>query len=450
MRSLELLNDLVFGDSGILKNEYDFLSTEIKIESDKNKTSQKLPFENNSVFKSLNLNDGISFLSTYYSKEYKTIESGNVFSFQTKIDIILKVFYDEFSHSINTWEVYDTLKIKKSIRWYLFEVNKIAFSLKGQFILVFKNGLIQSNDLLIDASNYLILNYLRYRLIQLYCYLIHIDEPRADLYISNDNLLHEVINSANIGNAVLGLLSRRINLKTERNIFISNQFYSFLKSQIEYEEKNKFDLDEESLDLISSVENKEFFDWASFGGLISDESDLYDIPSINAKFDFIYRYISDKALQYEFLSDRLNFIENIIDTIKHFLDDNPNFKYRDLNDTVPRRLIRLLQSDYDTLKANPKIDLQVLDRNKIKAIKLNLTVSQLALLFRLFEENDLINLDISKTEYYNTISKAFSTKRSSTISSNALGNDYVQPNKKDYDFWKDKFLELARKSKFHN
>jgi hypothetical protein len=109
-----------------------------------------------------------------------------------------------------------------------------------------------------------------------------------------------------------------------------------------------------------------------------------------------------------------------------------------------------MEFDFETIKANPLIDIKEFDRNRIKPIKLNLTVSQLALLFRLMEENEFIDLDISKTEYYNTIRRAFSTKRSISISSNALGNDYVQPNKKDYEFWQDKFYELAKKVKFRD
>jgi hypothetical protein len=450
MISFSKLNDLIFGTKGILKNQHDFSSVDLKLEMNTRIESKKVAFENTSLFDSLSISDSFIFLSKYYKTEYYTVRSGNVCVFQEKIDNILNELYDEYGALINTGGFHDTLKINRSIRWYLFEVDKISLSLKAKFILVFKNGVTDSKDILIDAANYFIINHLRHRLLQLYCYIITIEEPESMLLVHEDNLILKVINGAKIGTAVIGLIFNRITSHFERGHLISNNFYNYLKSHIEYEEKSIFDLDDNTAKLVSEIENMKFLDWVSIGGLMSDEIATEEISDINEKFDFVYRYISDKALQNLFVSDKLNFIENVVDSVKDFLNDRENYKYKSLNDTIPRRLIRLLQSDYDSLKANPQIDLKEFDRNRIKPIKLNLTVSQLALLFRLLEENDLINLDISKTEYYNTISKAFSTKRSISISSNALGNDYVQPNKKDYEFWNDKFFELAKKVKFRD
>ena len=450
MISFAKLNDLIFGANGILKNQHDFTSVDLKLEMSKKNELNKVAFENTSLFDSLNISDSFFYLSKYYSREYYTIRSGNVFYFQEKIDSILNELYDEYGALINTGGFHDTLKINRSIRWYLFEVDKISFSLKAKFILVFKNGVSDSKDILIDAANYFIINHIRHRLLQLYCYIITIEEPDSMLLVHEDNLILKVINGANIGTAVIGLIFNRITSHFERGHFISNNFYNYLKSHIEYEEKSIFDLDDNTAKLVSEVENMKFLDWVSIGGLMSDEIETHEISDINEKFDFVYRYISDKALQQLFVSDKLNFIENVIDSIKDFLNDRENYNYKSLNDTIPRRLIRLLKSDYDSLKANPQIDLKEFDRNRIKPIRVNITVSQLALLFRLFEDNEFIDLDISKTEYYNTISRVFSTKRSISISSNAFGNHYVQPEKKDYDFWKDKFFELAKKSKFHD
>ena len=83
----------------------------------------------------------------------------------------------------------------------------------------------------------------------------------------------------------------------------------------------------------------------------------------------------------------------------------------------------------------------IVHRNKIKT---NLTVSELACLFRALDELKPGIFDIeSKEELFNFISDSFESKRSSDLSTKSIKNDYYNIEQKARDLWLKHFSTLV-------
>ena len=138
-------------------------------------------------------------------------------------------------------------------------------------------------------------------------------------------------------------------------------------------------------------------------------------------------------------NERLFLIQNIIKSINDLLDDDLN-KNNLFEESAPRKLIRKLTLDYETIKANPEIDLKEFDRNTIKPIQTNISVSQLALLFKLLEEKSIIKTE-QRSDLYKTITKAFLSKSvtGNSISEKSFQNNFNDPDKGAYKYWTPKF-----------
>ncbi|MEI6766892.1 MAG: hypothetical protein WCM76_14780 [Bacteroidota bacterium] len=76
-------------------------------------------------------------------------------------------------------------------------------------------------------------------------------------------------------------------------------------------------------------------------------------------------------------------------------------------------------------------------------IKVNLTVPELAFLFRVLYDNGLIEVK-NKTDLFKSIAEVFQTKKTDTISSNSVKNNFDMPDFKAVDFWYDKLVHLRQ------
>jgi len=76
------------------------------------------------------------------------------------------------------------------------------------------------------------------------------------------------------------------------------------------------------------------------------------------------------------------------------------------------------------------------ESNENKKLKVNLTVPQLAFLFKLLDDTNLIK-DTSNTDICNFISSNFTTKASGDISTKNLMNHFSTPDKVTADYWRD-------------
>lgn len=81
-----------------------------------------------------------------------------------------------------------------------------------------------------------------------------------------------------------------------------------------------------------------------------------------------------------------------------------------------------------------------------KKIKTNLSVPQLAYLFKVLQEVGIITNN-NNQEIYAVLKQNFSSKKREDISSNTLKNDFEAPDYATIEFWREKFMQLVQKAR---
>lgn len=81
-----------------------------------------------------------------------------------------------------------------------------------------------------------------------------------------------------------------------------------------------------------------------------------------------------------------------------------------------------------------------------KKIKTNLSVPQLAYLFKVLKEVGIITNN-ENNEIYNVLEQNFSSKQREDISINTLKNDFEAPAYATIEFWREKFMLLVQKAR---
>lgn len=81
-----------------------------------------------------------------------------------------------------------------------------------------------------------------------------------------------------------------------------------------------------------------------------------------------------------------------------------------------------------------------------KKLKTNLTVKELAYLFRALHDEKIIE-SRQKTDIFNFIADNFSSKQKDEISANSIKNAFDTPDYNAVDFWQEKFTHLMQKAK---
>ncbi len=117
--------------------------------------------------------------------------------------------------------------------------------------------------------------------------------------------------------------------------------------------------------------------------------------------------------------------------------------------SIPRKIISLLKGSRAFIEANLSIDFSKQKGLEFNKIKTNLTVAELALLFRFLMEGNLVTTKY-KTELFKTIAATFSSKERDDISANAIKNHYDTPDGNAKDNLHGKLfplLQIARKFK---
>lgn len=81
-----------------------------------------------------------------------------------------------------------------------------------------------------------------------------------------------------------------------------------------------------------------------------------------------------------------------------------------------------------------------------KKLKTNLTVKEIAYLFRALHDEGIIE-SRQKTDLFNFIAENFSSKQKDEVSANSIKNAFDTPDVNAVDFWQGKFIHLMQKSK---
>lgn len=82
----------------------------------------------------------------------------------------------------------------------------------------------------------------------------------------------------------------------------------------------------------------------------------------------------------------------------------------------------------------------------VKKLKTNLTVKEIAYLFRALHDEGIIE-SRQKTDLFNFIAENFSSKQKDEISANSIKNAFDTPDYNAVDFWQEKFTHFMQKAK---
>ena|SRR5690554_715102 len=117
------------------------------------------------------------------------------------------------------------------------------------------------------------------------------------------------------------------------------------------------------------------------------------------------------------------------------------------------------ENDFKVFWLKQFIDNLIIIRNNIKSIlslnentliknklKTNLTVKEIAYLFRALYEEGIIEAK-HKTDICNFIAESFSSKQKEDVSANSLRNAFESPDFNAVDFWHEKFIHLMQRAK---
>ncbi|PQJ12640.1 hypothetical protein CJD36_002540 [Flavipsychrobacter stenotrophus] len=360
---------------------------------------------------------------------------------------------NQISNAVRYNKITSTVEIQKKIRWYIFETNKLAYKYYTpfSFLLNFEPANTLGEET--RAANFLLNVYLRDCLINLGRQINLIDSP-SNAYYETDKFIILSLEDKRYAGSSYGLFRFHINKALEKGTTSSVQeIYRRLKTLYYTSYPNSeatLLLDNGLLNDICKTENDlcvkvilpQFFELSSVNNFTSIQADLFI-----KTYSELQNLISSFALP----NERMFLLQNIINSIKELLADDRTKDNNLFNESTPRKLLRKLQLDYDTIKANPTIDLKEFDRNSIKPIQTNITVSHLALLFKVLEEHSIIKSD-QRNELYKTITKAFTSKSvtGTTISEKSFQNNFNDPDKGSYKYWKEKFLAFSKDFKNYN
>lgn len=141
---------------------------------------------------------------------------------------------------------------------------------------------------------------------------------------------------------------------------------------------------------------------------------------------------------------------------------NPDLiDFQDLQYNITKKALVFIKTKINVLKGSQElIDKESkpiygvppvnLFHNKIKT---NLTVPQIACLFKYFsEENDILDMK-NKTDLYRNIAACFTSKRKEEFAAGTVGKNFNQPDEQSLEYWKEKcthFLQFIKKFRENN
>ena len=360
---------------------------------------------------------------------------------------------NQISNAVRCNKISSTAEIQKKIRWYIFETNRLSYKYYTPFSFLLNFEPANTLDQETRAANFLLNVYLRDCLINLGHQINLIDSPSNADY-DTDKFIVKSLEDKRYAGSSYGLFRFHVNKALEEGtISAVQELYRRLKTLYYTSYPNSEAtsiLDNGLLNDICKSENElyvkvilpQFFELGLVKNFTATQADLF----IKTYSEF-QNQISSLALP----NERMFLLQNILYGIKELLADDRHKDNNVFQESTPRKLLRKLQLDYDTIKANPTIDLKEFDRNSIKPIQTNISVSHLALLFKVLEEHSIIKSD-QRNELYKTITKAFTSKSvtGTTISEKSFQNNFNDPDKGSYKYWKEKFLTFSKDFKNYN
>ena len=458
MNWLQDIDDILFGEDGYIRNEKHPSKTEYwesKRKDLADELSNKCDWEFDAeyeLFSSVKKSSPISKLMFFVNDNNicNVLLGDRHIYYESKIKHACYSILNDISREIRNNTIDATDVIKRKVRWYIYETNRFSYKFYTPFSLLLNYEMSVNSIDEINAANFLLNVTLRDCLINLFEHLDIIDN-KVDIDKRNDLFIINSLEDKKYADSSYGLFRFHIKKEISKgSMAILPELYKRIKSIFYYSYSTSTDLSNYDLLLMTDIqllENAIFvkgfapriFDLEIANNLTSEQSDL---------FENCYTLITEQVRNALLPNERMFLIQNITNQLKTFLNDDKNSNNDLFFESVPRKLLRKLTLDYKTIEANPEIDLKELDKNSISPIQTTISVSHLALLFRLLTENSIIKSD-QRGELYKTITKAFSSKSvvGVSISEKSFQNNFNDPDKGSYRFWATKFESFYKECK---
>ncbi|MEI6750266.1 MAG: hypothetical protein WCM93_14005, partial [Bacteroidota bacterium] len=141
-------------------------------------------------------------------------------------------------------------------------------------------------------------------------------------------------------------------------------------------------------------------------------------------------------------SDRLEFIANEMERYS-FLRSNYIIEESTFKPSVPRKIIAWFLIQKAFLEANLHIDPTKLTKSELPKIPTDLTVAELAFLFRALHDAKLMK-PFHDEDLYRVIAAFFSSRNKEDISPKNIKNKFLSPDINAIDFWETGFSKLLK------
>ena len=365
--------------------------------------------------------------------------------FKSKTYTICSDILTEASRGLRTGVYQSSQEIIVKLRWYIFEAAKIEEQNKRALLNSYQRDKAIEPTEVLNVCNYFTSINLKWSLMLVYRQISIIDniiitDWKEDSFLKN--MLTEKFD-IQIFNVMMDYTLK--NLKKDsghiqdlyislKNMYINSYLLNELSTLNEYEIKKN----------LANIEN-----WILIILIIPDlleEPIRYSLSQASEQEDVIlneiYESIKGELYICDLPTDAIFLIQDKVDTIKTILEiksvDNEIYQI----DSIPRNLVTKLELELQTLISNPNIDVRALYESKIKPIQTNLSVPELALLFRILVDEKIVKLSGSKVDLFRSITKLFQSKSSTSISEDSFKNKYNSPESSAIDFWDEKFNDF--------
>lgn len=457
MTSLEQLKDLIAGVASFAKDangpsskkHWEKASRELgQFEDQKYWLKSLEP----TLYHTLNVNSNSNLdFQRIVAKEIQGLDlSPRLKYYERRIDKLYSHLFEELFEDVNKADSTDLSGVKQKLRWLINRVNKIEDENRTAVFSTLKMPHSPVDSELVAVCNYFTAVYLKKSLVAIYRQICIIDSETSSNWQDDVFIMKSLVDRFD-GPTYTALKDYTFKYMGEDPTYLIDLYAALKKIYYNsFSSRQNFSFSEIDLKVeIRKLENLAFLIVIK-GDIVGDKVELNLNDVLEGKdivIDKVYDEIRYELSQLKYPNDRVFLLGEKINIIRETLNDEVEEINNYLFESIPRKLIRKLQSELEMIKANPKIDLKEFDRDNIKPVKTALSVPQLAFLFKMLEDNQIIAPE-NRSDLYSAICNSFRSKASDSISSKSFQNQYLAiPDNSTKTYWKEKFIDFYNQIK---
>jgi hypothetical protein len=457
MTSISMLMDLVIGPSSFsldLTNPNNKKKWEIKTKEldQKSGSNYWLKSLEASLYHTINVNSNSNLnLQLIVAKEVQGLKlEDRLVYYQKRIDIVCSMIFSDVFEGVTKPNSIVLDDVIRKLRWLINETNRIEDDNKQSIFSILKDFNSSPESEYVYVCNYFTAVYLKKSIIALYRQISIIDKETTKDWQDDIFIMKSLVEKFD-GSTYSALKDYTFKHMGEDSTYLID-LYSTLKKIYYNSYSSQQNISWSEIDLkveIRKLENLSFLIVIK-DRLVGEKVELgldEVLEGSETVIDKVYDEIRSELSQLKYPNDRIYLLGQKVNEIKEILEDEFVESNKYLLESIPRKLIRKLQSELEMIMANPKIDLKEFDRDKTKPVKTTVSVTQLAFLFKILEENKIITPE-NRSDLYMAVCNSFMSKQTDGISPKSFQNHYLAtPDNSTKVFWKDKFMEFYNQIK---